>query len=65
MTDDDRKPLRLSTLSGDRDERGLICKDCGCRDFRVLHTRRGPESIQRERQCRNCGKVVRTREKIG
>ena len=62
---DERTPLKLGELSGDRDERGLICKNCGCRHFNVLHTRPGPASIQRERQCRHCGKVVRTWEKQG
>ena len=37
---DERKPLKLSEFSGNRDDRGLICKECRCRDFRVLHTRR-------------------------
>jgi uncharacterized Zn finger protein len=62
---DEKQAIKMSEVCGDRDERGLMCKNCGCRDFRVLHTRRGPESIQRERECRNCGKVVWTREKIG
>jgi hypothetical protein len=64
MTDDDRKPLKLSELAGDRDERGLICKKCGCRHFNVKHTRRGDGYILRERKCRNCGRVVWTNEKI-
>jgi hypothetical protein len=62
---DERTPLKLSELSGDRDERGLICKKCGCRHFNVKHTRPAPSSIMRERQCRHCGKVVWTREKMG
>jgi hypothetical protein len=60
---DEKTAIRMSELSGDRDERGLICKKCGCRDFRVKHTRPGTESIRRERECRHCGRVVWTCEK--
>ena len=48
-----------------QDTLGLECRKCGCRHFSVLHTRRAQQAILRERQCRNCGKVVWTREKIG
>ena len=61
---DVRQPLEVSKLSDDRDERGLVCKKCGGRHFNVKHTRPAPSSIMRERECRNCGKVVWTREKI-
>ena len=47
------------------DKRGLECRKCGCRHFRVLHTRPVANGILRERECRNCGKVVWTREKMG
>ena len=60
----EREPIRLSDLQN-TNGKGLVCRKCGCRHFRVLHTRRGPDSIQRERQCRYCGKVVRTWEKLG
>ena len=60
----DKEPIRLSDLQN-TGGKGLACRKCGCRRFRVLHTRLGPESIQRERQCCHCEKVVWTREKIG
>ena len=43
---------------------GLECRKCGCRHFRVLHTRPVANSILRERECRNCGKIVHTKETI-
>jgi hypothetical protein len=60
---DEKAPVKMSEACADRDERGLICKNCGCRDFRVKHTRLGSESIRRERECRYCGRVVWTCEK--
>ena len=46
-------------------ERGIACPHCGCRHLPVLYTRRVPgKSIMRVRECRNCGKRVRTREEV-
>lgn len=51
--------------------KGLVCKRCGCRHFYVRHTRLvsgrvGEKSgmISRERECRNCGRRVWTRERM-
>lgn len=44
--------------------RGLECKACGCRMFNVLHTRPMVGYIIRERECRNCGKKMRTKETL-
>ena len=41
---------------------GLECRDCGCRDFHVLETRRTDGAILRRRECRHCGRRVTTRE---
>jgi len=44
--------------------RGLECRRCGCRHFRVIYTR--PErgrKILRRRECHNCGKRITTCEK--
>ncbi len=60
---DEKKPISMIEGVGDRDERGLKCRDCGCRHFNVVHTRPAPDSLMRERQCRNCGKIIWTREK--
>jgi hypothetical protein len=38
-----------------RDERGLHCRKCGCRDWRVVYTRDRMRGIRRLRACRNCG----------
>ena len=51
---------------GNRDERGLACRKCGCRHFRVDYTRPawGGRLIRR-RECRHCGKRMTTWEKAG
>jgi len=48
----------------DDDRGGLICRRCGCRDFRVEKTDRRPDgSIRRLRKCRHCGYPLRTVER--
>ncbi len=44
---------------------GLVCRRCGCRDFRVYYTR-GTRSgtIVRRRVCRHCGTMRTTIEKF-
>jgi len=49
----------------EQDQRGLECRNCGCRHFEVLYTRQRPGSIMRVRQCRHCGKRLVTRETAG
>jgi hypothetical protein len=45
-------------------ETGLECRNCGCRDFRVVYTRPRPgNKIMRRRACRHCGKRITTFEK--
>ena len=46
------------------DKRGLECRHCGCRHFRVVCTRRGwgGKPIRR-RKCRHFGKRMTTRER--
>ena len=46
------------------DQKGLVCRHCGCRHFRVVYTRRAwGGRIMRRRECRYCGKRMTTREK--
>ena len=48
----------------DGDEHGLVCSKCGCREFRVIYTRRGPgQALVRRRECRHCGRRITTRER--
>ena len=45
------------------DQKGLVCRHCGCRHFRVLYTRRTwGERIMRRRECRHCGGRMTTYE---
>lgn len=42
---------------------GLRCRDCGCRHFNVYYTRGSRDGvIIRRRACRNCGRMILTRE---
>ena len=51
---------------------GLVCPGCGCRDIRdaitrgfvQTHTYKQPGWIKRRKVCRNCGRVIVTRESI-
>ncbi|MCR4412466.1 MAG: hypothetical protein NUV77_08600 [Thermoguttaceae bacterium] len=49
----------------DGSQRGLVCRQCGCRHFWVLYTRRiaGGRLIRR-RECRHCGQRYTTTERI-
>jgi hypothetical protein len=48
----------------DEDQRGLMCRHCGCKHFWVVYTRavRGGR-LMRRRECRHCGRRVTTWEK--
>jgi len=46
------------------DQKGLVCRHCGCRHFRVIYTRRALGGrLVRRRECRYCGKRMTTWEK--
>jgi len=46
------------------EQRGLECRECGCKHFRVVYTRpyRGGRLVRR-RECRHCGRWMTTWEK--
>jgi len=47
------------------DDRGLRCRHCGCRHFRVIYTRRAwGGKLVRRRECQNCRQRVTTTERI-
>jgi hypothetical protein len=56
-----------ATVMDDPDEkRGLECRHCGCKHFRVVYTRpTWGGRIMRRRECRNCGRRMTTWEKPG
>lgn len=64
MADDDVESEREKLRNKNRnDERlGLRCPGCGCRDFRTPNVVEIPDAVRRYKQCRNCGKRIRTRE---
>jgi len=44
-------------------QKGLVCRHCGCRHFRVIYTRRAwGGRIMRRRECRYCGRRMTTYE---
>jgi transcriptional regulator NrdR family protein len=46
------------------DQKGLVCRHCGCRHFRVIYTRRAwGGRLMRRRECRYCGKRMTTWER--
>ena len=47
-------------------KRGLECRACGCKHFRVVYTRpTWGNRILRRRECRHCGRRITTWEKTG
>jgi len=39
------------------DQRGLVCRHCGCKHVGIIYTRPAwGGRIQRRRECRHCGK---------
>jgi len=60
----DGSSAERKTWSPGEDKRGLECRHCGCRDFRVVYTRRGwGGKLVRRRECRHCGKRMTTWER--
>ena len=49
---------------GEKPTSGLCCPDCGCAMLQVVYTRHRANHIFRLRECRYCGRRVRTRERI-
>ena len=51
-------------LAPPAESRGLECRHCGCKHFRVVYTRPTYGGrIMRRRECRHCGKRMTTLEK--
>ena len=57
------KVSKNSLMTGDS-KLGLVCRNCGCQHFRVIYLRRLIGVVVRCRECRHCGKRLRTRETI-
>ena len=56
-------PVRRTWPPPADNQRGLVCRHCGCQDFRVTYTRSTWHGrIMRRRQCRHCGKRMLTWE---
>jgi len=50
--------------AGQKEQKGLECRACGCKHFRVIYTRRASGGrIVRRRECRNCARRITTWEK--
>jgi transcriptional regulator NrdR family protein len=46
-----------------KDEIGISCPRCGCRELRTTHTRRVRQGmVRRYRECRHCGRRITTHE---
>lgn len=63
ITMEGASPERKS-WSPTNDQRGLECRHCGCKHFRVIYTRpTWGARIMRRRECRHCGKRMTTWER--
>lgn len=63
-----RKPRKtLAEMAAGNNPPGLVCHNCGCRDFRVARVKPKQNRIQRKRICRHCGtpKVTFEQEAFG
>jgi len=48
------------------EQKGLVCRHCGCQHFRVVYTRPAwGGRIMRRRECRHCGRRMTTWERTG
>ena len=57
-------PKATTSSPSSEDTRGIECRYCGCKHFRVIYTRRGwGGKLIRRRECRHCGKRMTTWEK--
>lgn len=55
-----------TTTTEQKADYGLECRACGCREFRVVYTRKTwGNRILRRRECRHCGRRMTTWEKAG
>jgi len=68
MDPNERPTLGQLKADGATDEEraeqsGLVCRKCGCHNFRVDYTRPKPDAIMRRRICRNCGAALITWER--
>ncbi len=50
------------TPEPDARARGLECPRCGCRHLYVVYTRQRSKKILRVRECRYCGRRIKTYE---
>ena len=57
-----RKP-RISMHKLANPDGGLVCRKCGCRDFRVYYTRQRKTCVFRVKICRHCGFKISTTER--
>ncbi|MBL4698182.1 MAG: hypothetical protein JKX70_05045 [Phycisphaerales bacterium] len=59
-------PDHTQTRHSDRPTKitqGLACPTCGCEHLPVLYTRHRLGSVRRVRQCRSCGRRIKTTER--
>jgi hypothetical protein len=58
------EPNPALQITSPADQRGLVCRQCGCKHFRVIYTRPAwGGRLVRRRECRHCGRRMTTWEK--
>jgi hypothetical protein len=64
--DMDTTTTERKTWLATTEQRGLTCRHCGCKHFRVIYTRASwGGRIMRRRECRHCGRRMTTWERSG
>lgn len=66
MSEKQKRPVvTLDQLRDKPEGEGLRCPQCGCTHLKAIRTLNGPgKARRRERECRNCGHVVTTKEEV-
>lgn len=56
--------MATTELESEKPDKGLECRNCGCRHLPVDHTHKTKGKIIRYRHCRYCGRRMTTCERV-
>jgi ribosomal protein S27E len=65
MTTPDERKAADRAENAEADAKGLRCPKCGCRHMPAVYSKpKADGRVQRQRECRNCGRKIVTVERI-